>query len=193
MKTFYHPLNTVIINAAINHLNGGGLGVRIIDENNCVLSLKDSLSVRSLKDIYGGEIIQSNCGLDSVYELPVSLADITLKDFKRLANRNALTQAMHHFSIVNDLTNLKVKQSESNPNIYYGIYTYYWLDSVVRTPAEQKFADMLKGFDFYYENSDDGKVFRRGELAWLRIRSAGLDLGLDNVTMFRIYNECAGK
>lgn len=192
IHTFYRP-DSAMINTLINNMVGANEGIKNPNGHRFTAILKVTGSSEALAKLNEHERSTgpSYFGSAPQIEIGVSLSQITLDDFKRLANTSNGTNCSQYFSIVSSIDHLKVEPTQV-PNLYVGQYGYYWLNKIARTGNEAKFAELLKGFDFYYEYSDDSRIHRNGDKLWNDIRAQGKDMGLSDDTMNRIYREEAG-
>lgn len=189
IRTFYRPDNSMV-DLLINNLVGGCLGIKETNGHRFIAVLKRTASTERFATVHEHECTKgpSYFGADDQIEIGVSLSQITFEQFARLANKSNGRNCSQYFGVVTSIDNLKVTAT-SVPNIYQGVYGYYWLKEVKRTPLEQRFADLLNGFDFYYQYSDDINVHRRWDKRLEEIKAQGASMGLSTDVMLRIYKE----
>lgn len=193
INTFYRP-DSSMINMLINNMVGGCIGVKNPHGHRFTAILKCTTSSEEFAKVHEHErsFGPSYFGSDKQLEIGVSFSQITFEEFKRLANTSNGRNCSQYFSIVNSIENLKVKPT-TVPNLYQGEYAYYWLIELKYTGAEKQFVDLLKGFDFWYDYSDDICVYQRYNKQWLKIQAEGTRLGLTGETMHRIYRELSNR
>lgn len=192
IRTFYRP-DSATINLLINNMVGGQEGLKNPNGHRFIAVLRVTPASENFAKLNEHERSTgpSYFGSAPQIEIGISLSQITEEVFKRLANTSNGKNCSQYFGVVSSIDNLKV-EATSVPNLYVGQYAYYWLSKPTRTATEEKFAGLLKGFDFYYAYSDDSRVYRNGVARWDAIYKQGQAMNLSNDTMNRIFREEAG-
>lgn len=189
IRTFYRPDSTMI-NLLINTMVGGCMGIKNPEGHRFIAVLHDSRTTREFAKLNEHEesVGPTYFRSPKQIEVGVSLSQITFEEFSRLANHRNGKNCSQYFSIVTTIGNLKVTPTQV-PELYVGQYGYYWLNKVNYAEAEQVYIDLLSGFDFYYQYSDDISVYRRNNDKLKEIEAKGRALGLSDERMSEIYHQ----
>lgn len=193
IRTFYRPDSTMI-NMLINNIVGGCYGIKEPNGHRFIAILHETCTSSEFAKVHEHERSKgpSYFRTPDQIEIGVSLSQITFEEFKRLANTSNGTNCSQYFSVVTTIENLKVAPTQV-PELYVGQYGYYWLKKVMRSEAEQKYVDLLKDFDFYYQYSDDGAVYKRNNEKLKQIDLQGAGFGLSTERMNEIYRELSSR
>lgn len=202
IRTFYRPEETMLEMLAVY-----GLNIKSINGHHCVISVVDNaLTQEFLRNNPDGcEVIKMEVEPFPAYNVinvGVSLSQFTIDDFKKL-NGSKLSSAFQFTNLnVRPWNGAKTLREVLKPTQVPDLYiapsetAYMWHDGSPKeeyTVLETKFVELLNGFDFYYDYSDDLSVYRRWNNKWEEIQKQGSELGLSNTRMNEIYRQLSGR
>lgn len=191
IKTFYRPdedmLSMLVVNVA-----GAVDSLRVVEGHRSIITVNITPSTLAFEALNPEGTARANLpvwsGGEEVMEIGVSFSQMTEERFRRLAEQVRHRNFGHYVGLVTSL-NANHKSTKVK-----GLYTnagksYDWLISRERTEAEQKYAELLKGFDFYYLYSDSFSIYKNAKAKLDAIEAEGVALGLTLDRMNQIFQE----
>lgn len=146
-----------------------GLKACNIDETTYTTYLAIGVSLSMLTRDQIQRLIRSKGSL-SIVE-----ADVTLPGYDATKNPNLFTQGSTGFLYTSRYQPMQrvITETVSDSNL----------------DLEQKFLDSLEGHDFWYEYSDSLSVYKAGKAREEEIKRAGVEMGLANSEVERLYKQ----
>ena len=191
IKTFYRPDENMLA-MLVSNIAGAVDSLRVVDGHRYIITVNITLSTLVFEALNPEGTMRTKlpiwAGGEEVLEIGVSLSQMTEERFRRLVEQSHQRNFSHYVGLVTSLNN------NHKPTKVRGLYTntdksYAWLIKRERTEAEKKYAELLKGFDFYYEYRDSFSVYKNAKAKLDVIEAEGFKLGLTLDKMNQIFQE----
>lgn len=191
IKTFYRPDENMLA-MLVSNIAGAVDCLRVVEGHRCLITVNVTPYTLVFEELNPEGTERTKLpiyfGGSEVIDIGVSLSQMTEERFRRLVEQSVQRNFSHYIGLVTSLNN------NHKPTKVKGLYTnadksYVWLIKRDRTVAEQKYAELLKGFDFYYQYSDSFSVYKNAKAKLDVIEAEGFKLGLTLDKMNQIFQE----
>ena len=195
IRTFYRP-DSSMLNMLINTVEyASGNGFEVVDGHRFIATVKKTATTDAFAKLHPGETeiltVTHWFGDEQFYLIGVSFSQLTKEVFERLAQQR--TSNIGHFvRILNELTD--AWHPTSVADLYTdGKHQYGWYVPGMYTGNELTFVQLLNGFDFHYEYTDDSSVYNKWNNKWKDIKKQGDALFIAEDRMNEIYRQLANR